>query len=270
MTDRAAFLRRIIAAPADDLPRLVFADWLDEHGEGERAEFVRVQCQIATLERFAPSSIRNTDEGREQYAALRRRERELLLRHWAAWTPYLSPGNSLQVILSDRWQFDGTPAGLFTRGFVSSVTCTWADWSAHAGAIRAATPLERVRLTTMPTDEWRRDPSSLDGGPLQALVSLDGHNRQVGVVECTRTGGCVGSRPVDNSRIILDLLSAEYPSIEFNLPPFAARQYVLDGVTLNMADYMLRVEERFADAVGSNYASGLAASDRFHSTHALR
>jgi uncharacterized protein (TIGR02996 family) len=43
-TDRAAFLAAILDRPDDDLPRLVYADWLDEHGEPERAEFIRTQC----------------------------------------------------------------------------------------------------------------------------------------------------------------------------------------------------------------------------------
>jgi len=41
MTTREAFLAAIHAAPDDDLPRIVFADWLDENGEPERAAFVR-------------------------------------------------------------------------------------------------------------------------------------------------------------------------------------------------------------------------------------
>ena len=44
MPDRESFVAAIAAAPEDDLPRLVFADWLDEHGEPERAEFIRAQC----------------------------------------------------------------------------------------------------------------------------------------------------------------------------------------------------------------------------------
>src|SRR5262245_21531260 len=47
MSDRAAFLAAIAAAPDDDLPRLVFADWLDEHGDSHRAEFIRLQCAAA-------------------------------------------------------------------------------------------------------------------------------------------------------------------------------------------------------------------------------
>ena len=41
--DRDFFYRGIAAIPEDDLPRLVFADWLDEKGESERAEFLRNQ-----------------------------------------------------------------------------------------------------------------------------------------------------------------------------------------------------------------------------------
>jgi uncharacterized protein (TIGR02996 family) len=47
LTTPAAFLAAIAAAPDDDTVRLVFADYLDENGEGERAEFIRVQCEIA-------------------------------------------------------------------------------------------------------------------------------------------------------------------------------------------------------------------------------
>ena len=42
-----AFLQTILESPDDDAPRLVFADWLDEHGNGEQAEFIRVQIELA-------------------------------------------------------------------------------------------------------------------------------------------------------------------------------------------------------------------------------
>ena len=38
MSDRESFVAAIAASPDDDLPRLVFADWLDEHGDPDRAE----------------------------------------------------------------------------------------------------------------------------------------------------------------------------------------------------------------------------------------
>jgi len=48
MSDEAAFLAAIEAAPADALPRLVYADWLEERGDS-RAEFLRLQQQLADV-----------------------------------------------------------------------------------------------------------------------------------------------------------------------------------------------------------------------------
>ncbi len=42
-----ALLQRCREAPADDMPRLVLADWLDENGESDRATFVRVQIALS-------------------------------------------------------------------------------------------------------------------------------------------------------------------------------------------------------------------------------
>jgi len=41
MSDEAAFLRAIQATPTDATAKLVYADWLDEHGEPERAQLLR-------------------------------------------------------------------------------------------------------------------------------------------------------------------------------------------------------------------------------------
>ena len=42
-----ALLAAILANPDDNLPRLVLADWLQEHGEDERAELIRIECEMA-------------------------------------------------------------------------------------------------------------------------------------------------------------------------------------------------------------------------------
>jgi uncharacterized protein (TIGR02996 family) len=47
MSDRDALLRAICENPDDDAPRLVYADWLDEHGDPRQAEFIRVQIELA-------------------------------------------------------------------------------------------------------------------------------------------------------------------------------------------------------------------------------
>ena len=43
-----AFLRTILADPDDDAPRLIYADWLDENGDSDRAEFIRLQVRLAS------------------------------------------------------------------------------------------------------------------------------------------------------------------------------------------------------------------------------
>ena len=47
MDEERAHLRAIATEPAEDAPRLVYADWLDEHDDHNRAEFIRIQCGLA-------------------------------------------------------------------------------------------------------------------------------------------------------------------------------------------------------------------------------
>jgi uncharacterized protein (TIGR02996 family) len=44
MSDESALLAAILAHPDEDTPRLMYADWLDENRQPERAEFIRLQC----------------------------------------------------------------------------------------------------------------------------------------------------------------------------------------------------------------------------------
>jgi uncharacterized protein (TIGR02996 family) len=46
-----AFLRSILEDPDDDTPRLVFADWLEEKGQGDKARFVRLEVELSRLPR---------------------------------------------------------------------------------------------------------------------------------------------------------------------------------------------------------------------------
>jgi uncharacterized protein (TIGR02996 family) len=54
----AAFLRTIGAAGDNLTPRLVFADWLDEQGQTERATFIRAQVLVATTPTDSPERRR--------------------------------------------------------------------------------------------------------------------------------------------------------------------------------------------------------------------
>jgi uncharacterized protein (TIGR02996 family) len=61
MSDEAALLAAILAHPDEDTPRLMYADWLDEHGQPERAEFIRIQCD-ATADEAAEDRVAELEE----------------------------------------------------------------------------------------------------------------------------------------------------------------------------------------------------------------
>src|SRR6516165_5845774 len=68
-----AFLHDILAHPDDDAPRLIYADWLEEHNN-PRGEFIRVQCALARLD----------DEDPRRWP-LEQREGELLQQYEQQW-----------------------------------------------------------------------------------------------------------------------------------------------------------------------------------------
>jgi uncharacterized protein (TIGR02996 family) len=46
MSEADALLAAICEAPEDDAPRLVYADWLEEHGQDPWAQAIRLQCEV--------------------------------------------------------------------------------------------------------------------------------------------------------------------------------------------------------------------------------
>ncbi len=142
MTDtRLALLAEIIAHPEDDVRRLAYADLLEESGEGERAEFCRVQCELAKGE---DESIRHNRpiglhpamqcdwpclkcQDRNRVSRLRRRERELF--HDIA-LPELSSGlfDGLRLTGRELDECELPVKGLVSRGLISSIACTAEDW----------------------------------------------------------------------------------------------------------------------------------------------
>jgi uncharacterized protein (TIGR02996 family) len=112
MTDDDVFLRAILQNPADDTPRLIYADWLDERGE-PRGEFIRIQCRLAQLAATA-----------ERRPLLEQSERELLDHHQDRWL------GSLRSLLS---------AWTFRRGFLDEITIPAAIYLQNPAFHRPAT-----------------------------------------------------------------------------------------------------------------------------------
>jgi uncharacterized protein (TIGR02996 family) len=57
LAEHESFLRAIYNAPADDTPRLVYADFLEENGDPDRAELIRTQCERARAGRSASGAV---------------------------------------------------------------------------------------------------------------------------------------------------------------------------------------------------------------------
>ena len=64
MSDLEALYRAVLADPADDTPRLVYADALEDAGESDRAAFVRGQVELARVPEWDPAAVRATHHDR--------------------------------------------------------------------------------------------------------------------------------------------------------------------------------------------------------------
>lgn len=128
--DEQAFLNAICAHPSDDTARLVYADWLAEHGQEDRGEFIRVQIEF---ERTPPTT---EDDERRRKVLLNRRD-ALLKKHKAEWLAPFMP-------------FVKETA--FARGFVQSLDVPANTFLQNAEKWFALTPLTRVRITDL--DLW--------------------------------------------------------------------------------------------------------------------
>ncbi len=130
MTDRDALLAAIIAAPDEDVPRLAFADCIEEDGEGDRAEFIRAHIESDRLCRRPAKGGYAVGLRNPRGKQLSERANELLGQFEPQWFPY--PHTYVH----------------FDRGFAHRVRLSASDWIAHADDILCKHPIRSVALTT--------------------------------------------------------------------------------------------------------------------------
>jgi uncharacterized protein (TIGR02996 family) len=121
VSDADGLLQDILEHPDDDAPRLVYADWLEEHGDPDRAEFIRVQIEAARLR-----------QEKAHRPALQERWWKLLGKH------------------KDEWLRE-VPAPLrkgavFDRGFVDTLNCTALEFLRGAERLFRRAPVRSARL----------------------------------------------------------------------------------------------------------------------------
>jgi uncharacterized protein (TIGR02996 family) len=145
-----ALLQDILREPDDDGLRLILADYLEDHGDPERASFIRDQVE---LEKRAWHKL----------APVLNRVREYILRRGGDEARRLCPAGVwyLLGISSDNQQdwergqrmgvaLYGSPPSVelyFRRGFVWRVHCRCVYWKDHGPALVRKSPIRHVYLT---------------------------------------------------------------------------------------------------------------------------
>ena len=148
MSDHAAFLRAIIDDPDEDAHRLVYADWLDDNGDPDRAQFIRLQCTAAREKPWSEEANRLWEEIGRVWNRLDEEWWPATRENW----PFRHPNHALL----DAAHF---PRGFPRPGFPVADehlarfmgTEIWLPWLPPADCSLALTPVGRwEQLSTLP------------------------------------------------------------------------------------------------------------------------
>jgi uncharacterized protein (TIGR02996 family) len=152
VTERDALFAAALDQPADDTARLVLADWLEEHGEGDLGRFLRAGVVAS---RFRAEGV---IEDPAYYAALAEIAAVAKGGSPARWVASLdlTPGPHV----ARDWSWDsacdrvtvrvGESAGVFARGMLAELELPLDRWYAVAYDVLRRWPLDRVRATDVP------------------------------------------------------------------------------------------------------------------------
>jgi uncharacterized protein (TIGR02996 family) len=127
-TERS-LLDAVLENPDDDLPRLVYADYLDENGDPKRAEFIRAQIVIS-------QAVQRNDYDSDEFAEATKRTIKAgiaTMRKWLAVTGLqLKPGsiNSIDTFKDGINIHNKEARIVFTlrRGFLEQIQSEEMDW----------------------------------------------------------------------------------------------------------------------------------------------
>jgi uncharacterized protein (TIGR02996 family) len=127
MSPENPFLRALLAQPDDDTLRLAMADWLDENDQPERAEFIRVQVELA-------GGVEEVNRCRQ----LELRQRDLLIAHEAEWVKPLAEVLDCKPGVWGGW--------VFRRGFVEYFHLPAPVINRHGEKLARLTPVRELFL----------------------------------------------------------------------------------------------------------------------------
>jgi uncharacterized protein (TIGR02996 family) len=149
-----SFVEDIVARPDDDAPRLIFADWLEDHGDPQRAEFIRRQCERAAKLGDA-GELQSWLDCRPTVSYGSRREHPFahsilgaLDVDESAWSD--TEGRSLEAHLEEtgreRWLRGLSLPIAFRRGFPERIETGAYEYLQHADILERIAPVQAIRL----------------------------------------------------------------------------------------------------------------------------
>lgn len=204
-----AFHLSVCEHPEDDTPRLIFADWLEENGQGERAEFIRVQCTLdGLLGGFKRKNIEAIDiyldpqdwerqEWKHKVLEIHAREQELLTAHpeWGRLVADLFLSQTRKYIDHGHSGCVGNIIWTWKRGFPDKITLPYRSFFApdRCKELFRVAPWEGVYLTDREPGWLERDP----GFPGWCWNCPDRRGRIIPSTEIS--GGNCNSSPMFNT-----------------------------------------------------------------------
>jgi uncharacterized protein (TIGR02996 family) len=175
--DESAFIDAIREAPEDDAPRLVYADWLDEHAGTVPCD----QCDRGDTQGSSKQWMSSCAKcGHTGWVSNGSTERAEFIRRACAHPhglPFFRPLSDIGVALRagldaylDDRAFPGPntanprqPGLLWHRGLIAEIRCfSCAAWLEHAAAVLERHPLERVVLSDKRPEVWARTEAGVE------------------------------------------------------------------------------------------------------------
>src|SRR4051812_28311569 len=101
MAEERAFLAALAANPGDDVTRLVYADWLDDHRD-VRAAFLRNEIELASLDVNDPRAVALSQQLSSQLRTLSPDWVRAAGKRWDVWLDGYEPSRKIMAIKAVR------------------------------------------------------------------------------------------------------------------------------------------------------------------------
>lgn len=154
------FMADIVARPHDDVPRLILADWLEDHGAPKRAQFIRLQIEAHNIPLVG---VHASDCACRRCSATREADKILRAKMTGPSRRWLWAGQPLNALelhttgglgrIALGWRSSGGGILTYARGFVEGITTRLEVWRKFGPAAVAAQPILWVKAGDPYRDE---------------------------------------------------------------------------------------------------------------------